>query len=490
MTDTPQSAAPRRLFTATLVLGVSGTGKTSLLQTYAEYLWETYQQILLLYSWDGGAIPTGVQRRMKQGLIRFWRARTRSAEGLGLETMYLATKGYWPKEINPTTGEVSPAVELVAPVTTKYTLSCPQGHLLKVVPFASLIVPTFCPECRQQIEVAKLRVQEEMKRTAGFEQVGGVAYDGLTAMCDVVMEQMDHMRGSGHIGGEKSAFGGVVKSGGKNFGGNNRADYGFAQSRAKEFVSNSLSIPFLVEGPIFTALAAEVEESNLTVVGPKLAGSALVDAASAWFGNVMETAKVPNADGKECHTLFTKPYIDASNRRHLLKTSASPGAMPDALVDPIDAPFSQFNLGNVFRLLDADLARMMGEERPLVVAPVQYGEAVTVERPVPIAPSGQGPASSSLASASAGPSRTGGGVTAPPPVAGPRPRAAAPRATAPAPAAPAPSASPAPATPPLTPAAPAEPSAEAASAAPVVVQPPGRTPPPPGMKPPQRAPGS
>ena len=65
MTD-QQVETVRRIFTATLVMGVSGSGKTTLLATFADYLWETYRKILLLYSWDGGAIPTIVQKRMKQ----------------------------------------------------------------------------------------------------------------------------------------------------------------------------------------------------------------------------------------------------------------------------------------------------------------------------------------------------------------------------------------------------------------------------------------
>src|SRR5262245_34607229 len=114
----------RRIFTATMILGVPGAGKTSLLATFAQYLWETHQRVLLLYSWDGGAIPTKLQALMRHGLIRFWRARTRSAEGLAIETLYRASRGWWPHEINPETGETSPAVELVPPVTVLYTLSC------------------------------------------------------------------------------------------------------------------------------------------------------------------------------------------------------------------------------------------------------------------------------------------------------------------------------------------------------------------------------
>ena len=246
MTDpaptTALSTPMHRIFTATLIIGVPGSGKTTLMKGFAEYLWETYKKILLLYSWDGGAIPTDVQLRVKQGIIRFWRARTRSAAGLGLETLYLASKGYWPRLINAETGETSPAVELVAPMTTKYTVSCPKGHGLSVVPAASLIVPMFCTPCGQFIGLPDLRVQESVTRTKGFEQIGGVGFDGLTSMTNVVLDHMDLQRGEGLIGGEKAAFGGVVQSGSLKFGGNNRADVGFGQSRGHQFAIPRSSI--------------------------------------------------------------------------------------------------------------------------------------------------------------------------------------------------------------------------------------------------------
>lgn len=226
-------AAMQRISTALLIIGVSGAGKTSLLETFARYLWETYKKVLFLYSWDGGAIPTGVQKAMKQGIIRFWRVRTRSATGLGIETLYKATKGYVPRIINPETGETSPAVELIPPVVSKYTCSCSQGHQLLVVPFQALIQPTFCSACAKLIDRSVMVIKEESHRTKGLELIGGVAYDGLTSMSTVVMDHMDHARGAGDIGGEKPAFGGVVISGDVKLGGNNRADVGFGQSRAQ-----------------------------------------------------------------------------------------------------------------------------------------------------------------------------------------------------------------------------------------------------------------
>ena len=384
MADTAQTV--KRLFTAILVLGVPGAGKTSLLATFAEYLWEQHGKVLLLYSWDGGALPTHLQKRMKQGLIRFWRARTRSAEGLGIETLYLASKGYWPRAINIETGETSPGVDLVPPVTALYTVSCRKtGAQLAALPVRGVVTPTFCPDCKTIHPLGELNVAEAVKRTRGFEQVGGVAFDGLTSMTNEVLSFMDHSRGAGQVGGEKSAFGGVIISGSVKLGGTNRADIGLGQSRGREFVNNSLSIPYLVEGPVFTALSMEAtDEGGLPIVGAKLPGRAATDEASSWFGNVCEMGKTPDDAGRERFTLFLRPFTDGQNRRHLLKTSASPTGLPDALIDPVGQPWAQANLGVVFRLLDADLAGAMAEELPDAPSvPADYGETFSVVAPEP-----------------------------------------------------------------------------------------------------------
>lgn len=537
-TSPPAPAPVRRLFTATLVMGIPGSGKTSLFKTFAEYLWETFGKILLLYSWDGGAIPTDVQQRMRQGLIRFWRARTRSGEGLALETLYLASRGHWPRRINADTGETSPAVELVPPVTTKYEVRCPQQHLLATVPSRSLVVPMFCPPCNQFVGQPDLQVLEIATRTKGFEMVGGVGFDGLTSMADSVMDHMDLQRGAGQIGGEKAAFGGVVSSGGLKFGGNNRADVGFSQTRAQRFVMNSLSIPYLVEGPVFTALTMEAsDEGGLAIVGAKLPGRAATDEASAWFGNVFETGQETDDTNRKHFAIYLRPFTDAQNRRHLLKTSASSMGLPDKLLDPpIEShqPFTQVNLGYVFKQLDEDLRRKLREELPnapgIPSEYMEYGETFTIQQPaaVPMAAAGAGAGIPVM-----GPRATLPTVqTAPAPIPAPPPQTPAesttpiPAPTAPAPpasspAAAAPPVAPAPrtrrranggagvpvttvATPPPTPPAPPPPvqpvtppqsvqtAAPAPTAGPPVMGAPRGTaaPPPPGMRPPARLPGT
>ena len=469
--STSQAPALRRIFTALLVIGVSGSGKTSLLKTFAEYLWETHKKILLLYSWDGGAIPTGVQHRMNQGLIRFWRARTRSAPGLGLETLHFATKGYWPQTINPRTGETTPAVKLIAPVTTKYHLYASDGRLLKTVPSAQLIKPTQDPKTNAMLSLDQMTVKEEVYRTKGFEMVGGVAYDGITSMADVVMDNQDQLRGAGLIGGEKSSFGGNVVSGDIRFGGNNRADVGFAQTRAAQFVNNTLGIPYLLESPVFTGLSTEgTDKGGLSVIGVDLPGQAALTQAPQWFGNICEADSLTDDEGPH-FCLNLKKFTDAQGRQHLLKTSASPGGVPDRLIDPAtkeERPFQQFNLGVLFKLLDEDLRRAMALN-DLPDAPGMAQGLLEVGEPMTVTEALTPPRAAAAPSAAASPSPSVAPAAGKP---GASAASAAPKAVAPAPAA--------------TPVAPAAAPVVQRAAAPAATA--AKVAAPPGMKPPARAP--
>jgi hypothetical protein len=461
---------------------VSGSGKTSLLSTFAEYLWETYQRVLALYSWDGGAIPTDVQRKIQQGLIRFWRTRTRSATGLALETIYLATKGYWPRRIDPKTGETSPAVELVPPVTVRYE-QWYQGQKLASVPAASLIKPLLKPGTQQLIPVSEMEIREIATRTKGFELIGGVAYDGISSMSEVVMHFQDQQRGLGLIGGEKSSFGGVVKSGDLAFGGNNRADVGFAQTRAAQFVSNTLSIPYLVESPIFTGLSTEgTDQGGLSLVGLNLPGQAALTQAPQWFGNIVECDRWTDTEGKDHRTLNLQPFTDSQGRRHLLKSSASPWGVPDRLIDPAKGegePFSEFNLGKVFRLLDDDLKRSL-ESSDLSGVPGMPDGMLEVGEPAGVTDAGPTPAPTV-------PAVQAGRPQAPPqaPAAPTMPKAPqapqAPSMPPPALGQAAPAGQPAGA-------APIAPSATKAAAPPIPKGPAATAAPPPGPRPPARAP--
>jgi energy-coupling factor transporter ATP-binding protein EcfA2 len=49
---------------ATGIMGPTGSGKSSLAATLADYLWTNWKKVLLLYTSDGGGFPSEVQARI------------------------------------------------------------------------------------------------------------------------------------------------------------------------------------------------------------------------------------------------------------------------------------------------------------------------------------------------------------------------------------------------------------------------------------------
>lgn len=477
MTPTSDKGHVVHVNSSTLIMGPSGSGKSALLGTLAEYVWETYGLILLLYSSDGGGFPAKVQALAQKGIIRLFRMRTRDTQdgSLSFETCMRSCQGWWPQKINPATGEVAPGVQMVPPITEKYAMSCPNGHLVKSVPFQSLLTATMCPTCKVMTDRGNMRVTKEAYRTKGFEQVGAVAYDGISSMLSWMMSDMGQRAGRLELKGEEAAIGGKVISGDMKFGGTTRSHVGFAQSRAEELVLNTLGIPNLVVPPTFTSLTLETDdEGGLSIRGPKLAGRAKTDEAPQWFGNCLEPMVVKDEKDRRVFRLCLNEFVDAAGVRHLVKNRADPGILPDHLEDPPlekgseeATAFTNFNLGVFFRLLDAGLAHSLQQiEEKYPNAPglpdglVTVGESAT-EPPVAAPAAGAGRPSPTPAVPVAAAPVVGEPVTspavmpaAPKPVAPAAPRPAArpapPQAPKPAPAL-------APPQPPVAPSAPVVP---------------------------------
>lgn len=369
MTSSP---SPTRISTATLIQAPTGSGKTSLLHTVALWGWEKFQAITDLYTCDPGAYPTWVQRCVNAGILRVWRMRTRAGRDLVFETLYRATQGWWPRRINPRTGEVEPDVELIPPTTVRYRVRCPQGHELHTCTTAEEVgmLPAIpCATCGKPYTVADFRVERVTMRTPGFPEHRIVCYDGLSSMQSWQLHDLGQRFGRLELKGEEAAIGGKIVSGDLSFGGTTRSHVGFAQSRAEELVNNTLGIPYLVESPIFTALTHEtMDEGAVTLVGPKLAGNAKTDEAASWFGNVLEAQVVQGQQsGTAQRRLYLSEFTDERGRKHLLKNAA--GTLPGYIEDPeysIANPdqtgfFTGFSLGRFFDLLDEAVGIELGK---------------------------------------------------------------------------------------------------------------------------------
>jgi hypothetical protein len=249
-----------------------------------------------------------------------------------------------------------------------------------------------------------MRVQEVLTESKGFEDRGGVFFDGLTSMLSWEMMELGQRAGKMELKGEEGAIGGKVVSGDLKFGGTTRSHVGFAQTRGEELAHLALGIPHLLVPPVFTALSMEAtDEAALSIVGPKIAGRAKTDEAGQWFGNCLETAKVPNLDGGvgEQFVLYLSEFTDGQGRRHLLKHRGAPGTMPEYLADPVGgmAPFSKFNLGLFFKMLDEaltagiDAAKLIYPDAPGLPEGIEeFGDGGVPEQPQPVqAPAGATP---------------------------------------------------------------------------------------------------
>lgn len=452
-----------------LLMGDSGSGKTSLLATLAEWVWKKYRLTTLLYSADPGGWVTEVQALVNRGIIRVWKVPSRDPEdrfGLAFETCSRASQGYWPKEfIDLGKGRVPIGVELVPPVSYEFTLSCPSGHVVRKVSVEGKLQGQFicapngdASACGFTVSIGTgAKVTRSSHRTKGFENVGVVCYDGLTSMCSWAMRDLQD-RGSRVQPGERDALKSAmqIESGDMTFGSSTPSHYGAAQSLAERMLNAAGAIPYLVARPVWTALEKRgTDDKTQTVIyGPELPGSAKTATAPQWVGNLFGVCSLPvSSDRVEWRIYLRRYYTPGDPVPHLAKTRVAPGYMPEFLSDgPVDAmgrpvsgsePFTNFNLGTFYEMEARALEQQQKVKDELYadapgLVPLIIGEEGLDE--------GSGVMSGvSVASVAApGPGRGVGAAPGPPPQAGGAPP------QGPAPQGPPPAASPAEAAPAAT----------------------------------------
>jgi hypothetical protein len=331
-------------------MGDSGSGKTSLIADFAKWTYEKTGKTTLFYAVDGGSDIEAIRQMVDAGIIWGWNMRTR---GEAFDTCSKASRGYWPKEWDTKTGKGSSVCDMVKPVEQEYTLLCAKGHEVKKSnqrkAFNNAIK---CPKCQvpTALQTRGSKITSTLRVTPGFENVGAVAYDGLSSMQDWVMEDMADMTARGVLVGESTALGGKIVSGDSAFGANNRSHYGFAQIQAQKWILASTAITFLDVPPIWTALETRGsdDQTKLPVYGPQIAGRAKTDKVPSWVGNCLGAQIVHTKDNKKIHRLWLTEYKEADNIPHLCKTRALPGSMPDFIEDEVGVPHSGFSLGVFF----------------------------------------------------------------------------------------------------------------------------------------------
>jgi hypothetical protein len=334
--------------------------------------------------------------------------RTRDDEenSLSFETLQLCSKGYMPvRFLNPLEGEVEQGVPMIGPTTTIHEQFCGScAGSVQRTRFKSKLRNTTCPHCKKPVTISTGTVVSTVQQTKGFENIGGLGYDGLTSFSDWYLQDMSHRK---NLEGEKAALGGEIESGNITFRGNNRSQVGMAQTRVHELVANSLSIPNLELMPFWTAISHESSDDTgrLTIVGPKLAGDAKTYIACSWFGNVVEADVRQNEHHEYIRRLWVSQFYDENNRRHLCGHRGDPRFM-DVYYE--DAPYSDekppteictgFSLSYFLKQVELSIQKGMdvdkigdGKMPGTDSIPTIYGDADDELAPAPVAAVAAGP---------------------------------------------------------------------------------------------------
>jgi hypothetical protein len=207
-------------------------------------------------------------------------------------------------------------------------------------------------------------VEQVHSSPAGFAEVGAVAFEGITSWSDAQLGALADRRARQELHGEKSSIGRFV-SGEMALDGNNRADYGFAQTQAEKWVRASRAIPNLVIPPVWTGLESRSEETGQLGVTwcPAIAGQAKGAKVPQWVGHWVGTQVVTGESGKREWRLYLSEFRGADGIPHRYKVRTDPGVLPEYLVDEEGKPFSGFNLGTFFELLESATSKSLAAIR-------------------------------------------------------------------------------------------------------------------------------
>lgn len=349
---------------ATLVVGDTGTGKTSLLATLAEWVYMKYRKVTRLVAADPGGWGDMMSALIEAGVVEVWRVCSRDPDGrngLPVGTVALASQGYWPTVINQATGDSPVAVDLKAPAAVWWEMICPKcEQAAKRVQTKGQLTAGPCKHCKTMVTPVNCkRVDQIIVRDPSFGKVGAVMFDGLTSLAEWCMTDINARAATGNLGGEKGNMN-TVHSSGLSFGTSGRGGVGFVQNRGMDWINNSLNIQGLVVPPYFTARELRATDDDaMPIYGPKLIGKAKTSDIPSWVGNCLGTTIAIGAEGRREFRLYLQEYREpGSTIPHLCKVRSIPGVCPEYLADDEgEEAFTKFNLGHFQELVLAGRAK-------------------------------------------------------------------------------------------------------------------------------------
>lgn len=331
------------------LVGITGSGKTSLAITGVEEAFEVYGKITHWYASDLGGWGNKLLSLIRLGIVRVWYIRNRHNP---FETMELASEGYWPEAMQDLeTGMAAPDVRLVPPRHTRWTVICPNNH--EVASYHDVAQATqaqkACPTCGTVTSAANaLRMDRVVVRSKGFRDVGHYVYDSMTQMCEFGLTELKGKSARGELASNALGSADALRDGSKAFGTGSVAQYGFMQDRVPVWISNIRGLPDQVLPPTLTfgveRSKGNDESGGMPLYGPKISGNAKTAWLPGWLGNCLYAAKEahipPDLDEagniKTYHRLWLVNHVDGRDSDGtpiVAKHRGEPLGMPDYLED-------------------------------------------------------------------------------------------------------------------------------------------------------------
>jgi hypothetical protein len=355
--DHPLTAAPKPRAITTIanlsnsclgLVGITGSGKTSLIVTAIEEAWEVYHRCTQFYASDLGGYGNKLLSLIRLQIARVWYIRNHVKP---FETMEFASQGYWPETmLDPETGLAAPDVRLVPPRQVRWIVICPNNH--PVGTFAdqaqAAASQTACPTCGVITSTANaLRMDRATVRSAGFKSIGHYAYDSMSQMSEYGLQELRVKSAKGELASNALGSADALREGEFVAGTGSVAQYGFMQDRVPVWLSNIRALPDQVLPPTVTfgveRSKGTDESGGIPIYGPKIAGNARTAWVPGWLGNCLYVAKEPHnpperddhGNVKTYHRLWlvNHPSPTEPDVPIVAKHRGEPFGMPDYLED-------------------------------------------------------------------------------------------------------------------------------------------------------------
>lgn len=298
-----------------LLYGEGGSGKSTLAMTAAKWMWKTHKKKTRVVGADGGGYKP-FKPLMDVGVLSYWAIDQWDEQSVFLN-LDLASKGWWPEDVENPTSPILPAL--------REWRECPFCHgetegLAK------------CAKCSKPIPAGTRLIRHFVPQN-GFEEIGLVVFEGATAFGQLMLQRLRKINPDG---------GRVVRDGEFTIAGSGQQHYGDAQNYLGQFIANTRTLPIPVV--MWTALELRgTDDYGKPVYGPAFPGKALTSRAIPWFTDVIHLDILPKKDTKGMpvkdangmeqvvRKLFLAPHFPLDNPAYRFVAKTSVMGMPTVM---------------------------------------------------------------------------------------------------------------------------------------------------------------